>query len=100
MRASGRSEQAIARLEKRLEVHPFEGDVAAALVAFDLERDLATPTTLDRARRAARLAGGAERYDQLSQVYARLDRPEEAEKAAAAAAALREREEAASDTDG
>jgi len=90
--ALGRTEQAERRLEALLEEHPLEGAAAAELVSLDLARDVATARTLERARRAARLGGGARDYEQLSRVHERLDQPQEAAAAAERAQLLRERQ--------
>jgi tetratricopeptide (TPR) repeat protein len=91
LRASGRPEEAARRLDALLEEHPLEAEAAGELVSLDLERGGVTPRTLERARRAARLGGGVEAYEQLSRVYARLEQPEQAEEAARRAQLLRER---------
>ncbi len=92
LRASGDPEEAERRLDALLAEHPFEAAAATELVSLDFERDVATSRTLERARRAARFGGGVEALDQLSQVYTRLERPNEAEKVSKRAQILRERQ--------
>jgi tetratricopeptide (TPR) repeat protein len=91
LRASGQPDEAARRLDALLDQHPYEAEAAAELVSIDLERGVATPRTLERARRAARFGGGVENYEQLSLVYARLEQAEESEEAARRAQLLRER---------
>lgn len=90
LRANGRPEAAAQRLDALLAEHPFELEAASELVALALELDAVTSQTLERARRAARFGGGVEAYEQLSQVYARLEQPEQAEQAARRAQLLRD----------
>lgn len=89
--ASGRADEGERRLEALLRRFPLEGEAAAELAALDLQRGEVTQRTLEWARRAARFGGGPAAFDRLSQVYAQLDQPEEAEKAAQQAKQLRER---------
>ena len=91
LRASGPPEAVARRLDALLDQHPFEAEAAAELVSLDFEREVVTPRTLERARRAARFGGGIEAYEQLSRVYTRLEQPEQAEAAAKHAQFLRER---------
>ena len=91
LRASGKPEDAARRLDTLLKQHPFGLEAAVELVSLDLERGTATPQTLERARRAVRLGGGVEALERLSQVYARLEQPEQAEEVARRAQLLRER---------
>ncbi len=91
LRASGKPEEAVRRLDALLAEHPFEAAAAAELVSLDFERDVATSSTLERARRAARFGGEVEAYEQLSEVYARLDQPDQAAAAAERARFFRER---------
>jgi len=93
--ASGSSEQAAARLDALLLAHPFEAEAAALRARLDLDAGIATPATLERARRAARFGGGAEAHDLLSRVHAQRNEPDLAAKAAERAHALRERNAAA-----
>ena len=92
LRASGKPEEAARRLEALLDEHPFQAAAAAERVSLDLERDVTTSKTLERARRAARFGRGVEAYEQLSRVYARLEQPERAAEAARHARFLRERQ--------
>ena len=87
--ASGRTDAAVERLDALLLRHPFEARAAAELVRLDLARGVATPRTLERARRAARFGGGAEAYDLLSQVHAQRGEPEDAARASQRAKGLR-----------
>ena len=88
--ASGKPVQAAERLDALLLAHPFEAEAAAERARLDLERDIATVETLERARRAVGLGGGAEALELLSRVYIRRDEPELAARAAEAARAQRE----------
>jgi len=63
---------------------------AAERARLDLERGVATPQTLERAKRAVRFGGGADALDLLSRVHARQGEPELAARAAEEARALRE----------
>jgi tetratricopeptide (TPR) repeat protein len=91
LRASGRTDEAERRLDALLDKNPFLAEAAAEIVSIDLERGTITPKTLDRAQRAARFGGGVEAYEQLSQVYTRLDQPDQAAEAAKRAQILRKR---------
>jgi tetratricopeptide (TPR) repeat protein len=82
LRAAGRPEEATQRLDALLDEHPLEAEAASELVSLALEGGIVTPKTLEHARRAVRFGGGPEAYAQLSQVYARLDQPEQAAEAA------------------
>jgi tetratricopeptide (TPR) repeat protein len=93
-RAAGRVEEAAQRLDDLLEWHPLELAAASELVALDLDRGLASESTLERARRAVRLGGGAEAYEQLSRVHALQGHEKESGEAAARAEALHELERA------
>jgi tetratricopeptide (TPR) repeat protein len=88
--ASGKLEQAEQRLDALLLEHPFEAEAAAERARLDLERGIATPETLERARRAVHFGGGADALELLSRVHAQRDEPELAAQAAEAARALRE----------
>jgi tetratricopeptide (TPR) repeat protein len=88
--ASGKLERAAERLDALLLAHPLEAEAAAERAWLDLERGIATPETLERARRAVHLGGGADALELLSRVYAERDEPESAERAAGAARAQRE----------
>lgn len=90
LRAIGRAEQAEQRLDALLDAHPFEAVAAMESVSLDLERGIATPKTLERARRAVRFGGGAAALERLSEVHARLQQPAEAAEAAKRAKQLRE----------
>ncbi len=88
--ASGEPEEAAARLDAMLRAHPFEAEAAAERVRLDLARGIATPETVERARRAVRFGGGAEALELLSRVHTERDEPELAARAAEAARAQRE----------
>jgi tetratricopeptide (TPR) repeat protein len=90
--SAGKAEPAERRLMLLLGKFPMEGEAAAELVALDLRRERVTQKTVDWARRAARFGGGVEAYEQLSQVYARLEQPKLAEEAAKRARILRDRQ--------
>jgi tetratricopeptide (TPR) repeat protein len=88
--ASGSLDDAAGRLDALLVVHPYEAEAAAERARLDLERGVATPHTLERARRAVRFRGGADALDLLSRVHEKLGEPEAAAQAAERARALRE----------
>jgi tetratricopeptide (TPR) repeat protein len=88
--ASGELERAERRLDALLLEHPFEAEAAAECARLDLERGVATPRTLERARRAVRFGGGADALELLSRVHAQRDEPDLAARAAEEARALRE----------
>jgi Tfp pilus assembly protein PilF len=90
--ASGKPAQAEERLDELLFEHPFAAEAAAERVRLDLERGVATPRTLERARRAVRFGGGADALELLSRVHAQRDEPGLAARAAEAARAQREAE--------
>jgi len=71
--ASGKPAQAEERLDALLLEHPFEAEAAAERAWLDLERGVATPRTLERARRAVRFGGGADALELLSRVQAQRD---------------------------
>jgi tetratricopeptide (TPR) repeat protein len=80
--ASEKPSEAGERLDALLLEHPFEAEAAAERARLDVERGIATPRTLERARRAARFGGGAAAFERLSSVYAARGEPELAERAA------------------
>lgn len=88
---TGKPDEARPRLDALLLDHPYHAAAATELVALDLEAGSVTSKTLDRGRRAAKFGGGIRAYEQLEQVYAALDLPEEAAEAARRAGILRER---------
>jgi tetratricopeptide (TPR) repeat protein len=88
--AIGKPGEAEERLDELLMEHPFEAEAAAERARLDLERGVATPRTLERARRAVRFGGGPDALELLSRVHAQRDEPEPAARAAERARALRE----------
>ncbi len=88
--ASGKSAQAEERLDGLLLEHPFEVEAALERARLDLERGIATPQTLERARRAVRFGGGADALVLLSRFQAQRDEPELAARAAKEARAQRD----------
>jgi len=88
--ASGRSAEAARRLDELLVEHPFEAAAAAERARLDLERGVATPQTLERARRAVRFGRSADDLELLSRVQAERGEPELAARAAERASDLRE----------
>jgi predicted Zn-dependent protease len=88
--ASGKPAQAAERLDALLLEHPFEAEAAAERARLDVERGIATPATLERARRAVRFGGGVDALELLSRVHDERDEPELAARAAEAAQALRD----------
>lgn len=88
--ASGDVEQAKQRLDALLLEHPYVGAAAAERARLDLQQGVATPQTLERARRAVRFGGGVEALELLSQVLAQRDEPELAARAAEEARSLRQ----------
>jgi tetratricopeptide (TPR) repeat protein len=88
--ASGKTAQAQERLDALLLDHPFEVEAAVEQVRLDLERESATPGTIERARRAVRFGGGVEALELLSRVHTMRDEPEPAARAAERAQALRD----------
>jgi Tfp pilus assembly protein PilF len=88
--ASGKPAQAEERLDELLLGHPYEIEAAAERARLDLERGVATPRTLERARRAVRFGGGADALELLGRVHEQRDEPEFAAQAAERARALRE----------
>jgi len=89
--AAGKIELAASRLDALLREHPFEATAAAERARLDLERDVATAQTLDRARRAANFGGGPDALDLLSQVHTRRGELERASRVAERARVLREK---------
>lgn len=83
-------DEAAKRLDALLLEHPYEGAAAAARARLDLDQGVATEQTLERARRAVRLGGGADALELLSQVLAKRNEPELAARAAEEAQALRD----------
>jgi tetratricopeptide (TPR) repeat protein len=88
--ALGRAAEAGQRLDALLLEHPFVAAAAAERARLDLERGVATPQTLERAKRAVRFGGGADALDLLSRTHAKQGEPELAAKAADEARAMRE----------
>jgi tetratricopeptide (TPR) repeat protein len=88
--ATGKPGEAEQRLDALLIEHPFEGAAAAERARLDLEKGVATPQTLERARRAVRFGGGADALDLLSRVHEKRQEPDLAARAAKEARALRE----------
>ena len=87
--ASGKPAEATQRLDALLLDHPFEAEAAAEIVRLDLAQEIATPQTLERARRAVRFGGGADALELLSRVHAQRDETELAARAAEEAKSLR-----------
>jgi tetratricopeptide (TPR) repeat protein len=88
--ASGRAGEAAERLDALLLLHPYHAEAAAARAGLDLERGMATPQTLERARRAVRFGGGADALELLSRVHEQRGEPQAAAQAAERARGLRE----------
>ena len=78
------------RLDALLAEHPFDVEAAAERARLDLEQGVATPQTVERARRAVRFGGGPDALDLLSRVHAQRKEPELAAQAAEEAKAMRE----------
>ncbi len=87
---AGKPDEAAKQLDALLLEHPYEAEAAAERVRLDLELGIATPQTLERARRAVRFGGGADALELLSRTHALRDEPERAARAAERAQALRE----------
>ena len=87
--ASGKPAEAEQRLDALLVEHPFEAEAAAERARLDLERGVATPQTLDRARRAVlfRRRGRCARAAQPGPHPTRRDRARGARDGAGASAA-------------
>jgi tetratricopeptide (TPR) repeat protein len=88
--AAGRIDDAAERLDHLLLEHPFEAEAAAERARLDLDRGVATPQTLERARRAVVFGGGPDALDLLGRVHAQRGEDEPAARAAERAQALRE----------
>jgi tetratricopeptide (TPR) repeat protein len=88
--ALGRSAEAEQRLDALLAEHPFLAEAAAERARLDLEQGVATPQTVERARRAVRFGGGPDALDLLSRVHEQRKEPELAARAAEEAKAMRE----------
>jgi predicted Zn-dependent protease len=87
----GDRDEAARRLDDLLRRHPFEADAAALRASLDLDRNVATALTVERARRAARFGGGPEALDLLARVHTQRGEAAEAERATERAKALREK---------
>jgi len=87
---SGKPAEAAQRLDELLVEHPFEAEAAAERARLDLERGVATPQTLERARRAERFGRGVDDLELLSRVHAQRGETEPAALAAERARVLRE----------
>jgi tetratricopeptide (TPR) repeat protein len=92
--SAGRPDEAAARLDALLKEHPADVEAAALRASLDLDRGVATPRTVERARRAVRFGGGVEALDLLGRVYTQRGEIELAAQAAERAKALRERRSA------
>ena len=90
--AGGDPARAALRLDELLRAHPFESDAAALRARLDLEQGVATPQTLERARRAARFGRSADDLELLSRVYVQREEPKLAARMERRAEALRERQ--------
>jgi len=88
--AAGKDDLAAKRLDKLLLEHPFELEAAVERAKLDLARGVATEQTLERARRAASLGGGADAFDLLSLIHTQRNEPEPAARATERALQLRE----------
>ncbi len=93
--AAGRRDDAERRLDVLLDRHPLEAEAAALRATLDLDRGTASDRTLERARRAARLGGGADALALLGRVHAQRGEAEQAEQFAERARVLREKSGAA-----
>ena len=87
--ASGKLAEAGQRLDALLVEYPFEGEAAAESARLDLAQGIASPHTVERARRAARFGGGADALDLLSRVHSQRNEADLAAQAAEGARALR-----------
>jgi tetratricopeptide (TPR) repeat protein len=87
--ATGQLDAAAERLDALLLRHPYEAQAAAERARIDLERGVATPSTLERAQRAVHFGGGADAFELLSRVYAQQGQAEEAARASERARNLR-----------
>jgi tetratricopeptide (TPR) repeat protein len=88
--ATGKVDEAARRLDTLLSKHPLEAKAALLRASLDLDRGVATDETLERARRAARLGGGADALDLLARVHEKRGEAEEAGRVADRARSLRE----------
>jgi tetratricopeptide (TPR) repeat protein len=88
--AAGEVDEAARRLDALLLEHPLEVAAAVERARLDLQKGVATQSTLERAIRAARLGGGPDALDLLSEVYAKRDEPVLAGRAAEQAQAMRD----------
>jgi tetratricopeptide (TPR) repeat protein len=88
--AAGKTDDAAKRLEALLAQHPLDAEAAALRAQLDLDRGVASAATLDWARRAARLGGGADALDLLSRIHTQRGETDEASRVAERAKALRE----------
>jgi tetratricopeptide (TPR) repeat protein len=89
--ALGKLDEAKQRLDALLLEHPYEGAAAAERARLDLAQGVATEQSLERARRAVRLGGGADALELLSKVLAKRNEPKLAARASEEAQALRNR---------
>jgi tetratricopeptide (TPR) repeat protein len=94
--ATGKIDDAVRRLDALLVKYPLEGRAASLRVDLDLQRGIATDQTLELARRAARLGGGADELDRVGRVLTQRGDTEEANRIAERAKALREKKAASS----
>jgi tetratricopeptide (TPR) repeat protein len=76
--ASGELDRAAERLDALLVEHPLDAQAAAERARLDLDRGIATPGTLERARRAVRFGGGPDALELLRQARAVHGEPEKA----------------------
>jgi tetratricopeptide (TPR) repeat protein len=88
--ALGKPDEAEQRLDALLAEHPFVVEAASERARLDLEQGVATPQTVERARRAVRFGGGPEALELLSRVHAERKETDLAARAAEEAKALRE----------
>jgi Tfp pilus assembly protein PilF len=88
--AAGKTDDAAKRLDALLAQHPVDAEACALRAKLDLDRGVASAETLDWARRAARLGGGADALDLLSRVHTQRGETEEASRVAERAKALRD----------
>jgi tetratricopeptide (TPR) repeat protein len=85
-----RLDDAARRLDALIDSNPFLDEATAERADLDLKRGIATPRTLDLARRSVRFGRQAEDLDRLSKVLSRLGDSEGAETTAKSARKLRE----------
>lgn len=79
LRALGRSDEALARLDVIRVAHPFDAATASERVAIDLARETVSSETLVSARRAVRFGGGLTAVERLAEVQSALGESEAAE---------------------